>query len=1043
MKKYIILTIAILCATALFAKGVSQAGIAYFYDYKTKTKQPVANVRLVVAGAAPTTSGADGTFTLVFERFGLGDKIGFSQPPYYQNQKIKVFNKKEVDNWYIVKAPLRLIMCKYEEFELAKENYYQQGKKAAQQRYEKLIAQIKAENILAEEKTIRLQEAEGIYKRDLDHLGESSEEMARIDQSELDAAMQEILSMYEQGWIEEAMRKLKSMNLKRQCEKRIKAIQYINQDLNALISQMRTAIQLYLNNGDWSSARENLKVIADLYNNSVLKSYEEFLDALVDIQTYAEFCDQQGYSTEAELYYKKALTMIDHQHDKGPNDCYAKEIENIRNSIVATLGGAYFKKKRFEEGEAVLSEVVQRQRLLVKEDNAYENGLAVSLTNLGNIYAHFCDNNEDTDVYYEKSKQCYEEALSIFNRLHSREQTAKSFSDIAMICNNLGLLLLESKETDESEKYLTKALSIQEQLFKEDSVLYEPELASSLHNLGILYFSTGENEKSIDYYRKAISIRKRLYNINPEAYGSDLVNSLLGEAEILFMTNFSANPIGITKFSEAIRLMRQIAENNPDQRLELANVLNNVGHAYINFFHTDLSQQLFLEELELCRQMAKERPERFLAGFSDLLEYMSVRYFAFDKAEKSEVYEKYRLEELSLYRQLSKTSLIIYGPKLAERLNHMGEFFSDSQRQQAEKSLQMHLEALEVLKNLVQYNPSDQELLRHLAQTYHYLGNDYLAINHKKDADEAFLAEIDIYRYFSKEKLEDADYYLASTLESVAGEYDAYGQYMKSEQLFEEALGIHREIAKTRSDMLFLAGKFKYLGYIYYEHGKFDESKKMYFEALDRTKKSYDTYAEILMSIGELYLSNKEYDLSEKYYKAAVMSYRKFRQDYKPEIHDEDSEDYDWRLQPKQYMYESKLAEALTSLGDVYTAKGLYKENLQVRQEAVDLYKLTASETEEDSVGLATVICKLAVAYLYLEKKAECQQYIKEAEEIYQKRLNDNFSVLLYEQCKNARLALALFINVASRWKEELNDHIKTANNIRDSIDDVEKKNLE
>lgn len=129
MKKTLALCIALLSATLLLAKPYTQQGIAYLYDYKTKTKKPVGNVRITVVGAQPTISKDDGTFTLVFDSYGLGDKVSFEKQPYYQG--MKVFNKKEVDNWFIVKDRLRLIMCRYEEFELAKNNFYQQGLQAA------------------------------------------------------------------------------------------------------------------------------------------------------------------------------------------------------------------------------------------------------------------------------------------------------------------------------------------------------------------------------------------------------------------------------------------------------------------------------------------------------------------------------------------------------------------------------------------------------------------------------------------------------------------------------------------------------------------------------------------------------------------------------------------------------------------------------------------------------------------------------------------------------------------------------------------------
>ena len=96
-RRFLFLVIIFFSVTMLFAKGGTQQGIAYLYDYKTKTKRPIAEVKLTVAGAKPTTSRADGTFTLVFDSYGMGDKIANSKDPYCHG--LKVFNKKDYKDY--------------------------------------------------------------------------------------------------------------------------------------------------------------------------------------------------------------------------------------------------------------------------------------------------------------------------------------------------------------------------------------------------------------------------------------------------------------------------------------------------------------------------------------------------------------------------------------------------------------------------------------------------------------------------------------------------------------------------------------------------------------------------------------------------------------------------------------------------------------------------------------------------------------------------------------------------------------------------------
>lgn len=79
MKRTLLVCLTLLCVTTFaFGKSYTQQGIAYLYDYKTKTKKPIGNVSLNVAYAQPTASKADGTFTLEFADFGAGKRLTFA-----------------------------------------------------------------------------------------------------------------------------------------------------------------------------------------------------------------------------------------------------------------------------------------------------------------------------------------------------------------------------------------------------------------------------------------------------------------------------------------------------------------------------------------------------------------------------------------------------------------------------------------------------------------------------------------------------------------------------------------------------------------------------------------------------------------------------------------------------------------------------------------------------------------------------------------------------------------------------------------------------
>ena len=198
MKRILVFGIALLTATMIYAKPYTQQGIAYLYDYKTKTKTPLANVSLTVAYAkGPAVSRTDGTFTIEFQDFGAGKKLAFEKQPF--SEGLTVLNKKEVDEWSTFEGNLTLIMCNKKDFDACKQRYYDVGHQSVTRRYEREIAALKRESADYQQ---RLQELEEERDRILDNLRNSADAMARIDQSELDAAMQEVLDLYEQGNVE-------------------------------------------------------------------------------------------------------------------------------------------------------------------------------------------------------------------------------------------------------------------------------------------------------------------------------------------------------------------------------------------------------------------------------------------------------------------------------------------------------------------------------------------------------------------------------------------------------------------------------------------------------------------------------------------------------------------------------------------------------------------------------------------------------------------------------------------------------------------------
>lgn len=624
IKKIISLCVVLFSATLLLAKPYTQHGIAYLYDYKTKTKKPVANVQITVVGAQPTISKDDGTFTLRFDNYGLGDKVNFEKQPYYQG--MKVFNKKEVDNWFIVKDRLRLIMCRYEEFELAKNNFYQQGLRAATAKYEKEIARIKADQKLIEsEKNKQLQEAEEQLQKVMESLSETSEAMARIDQSELDTAMQEVLALYEKGKVDEAMRRLSNMHLEESLEQSLKdkavhqaGLQVAIEDSMKAVQNIRSAIELYKNNYEWEQVVKYQKVLADK------------LQTPHDLFQYAYYSPQSGGDPqEIELYYEKVLeaTKESKQWNTYHLYLYATTMNNL-----ATI---YDAQGLTEKAEQAYKDGIEGRRKYARltRNPADEGHPAWSLVSLGQFYRNHKQYqdaervlNEAEEIYQKIKPSIYNNNEWQYGRLYlvkgflylanGQSDKAEELFKIAFelygmcvyqnpqdhlasmrnICHG-GLCAIYDiqKRPLESEKYQKELVDLYHRWIPRYPRALKQEYAVVLNKLVALYFDAQRFTEVDALYKQALELYQRLAKDNPQAFAPYVAETL---------GSLSFNAIFMKKYSEAEQLARE------------GLAIDSIQHwIYTNLAAALLLQGRYAEADSIYRQYKDELKDSFLDDF--------------------------------------------------------------------------------------------------------------------------------------------------------------------------------------------------------------------------------------------------------------------------------------------------------------------------------------------------------------------------------------------------------------------------------------------
>ncbi len=581
MKKTVLICLALLCATIFtFGKSYTQQGIAYLYDYKTKTKKPIGNVIITVIGAPPATSRDDGTFTLEFADFEVGKRIVFAQQPI--SPGLTVLNKKETENWYTFEGRLTLIMCSKKDFDTCKQNYYDVGFKSITQRYDQKIAALKKESADYQQQLLELEEERD---RIMDNLRNSADAMARIDQSELDDAMQEVLDLYERGEVEEAMQKLEDMKLEEKLLKTLdkkheserivaEATEAIENSLLTL-NKLRTYVDVYKNNGNWDKVAETLKLLADKLN-----TYD-------DVFAYAKFCHEQNDFKEAEDYYKKAFGILDKRTDKDSNDFL-----NQRTILLNNLANLYSATQRFTESEKMYKEALEIRRRLEKDNpQAYEPNLALTLHGLAFLYS--------ATQRFTESEAMYKEALKINRRL-AKENPKAYEKDVVNTLNGLASLYSAIQRLTESEEMYKEALEISRRLAKDNPKAYEQYVAMTLNGLAIQYSHTQRLTESEEMYKEALEICRRLAKDNPKAYEPDVA---------LTLGNMSFNAIFRQQYAEAEQLAREGLAVDSTQHF-----------IYSNLAASLLLQGKYTEAEPLYRQYKDELKESFLDDFKQFAE---------------------------------------------------------------------------------------------------------------------------------------------------------------------------------------------------------------------------------------------------------------------------------------------------------------------------------------------------------------------------------------------------------------------------------------
>ena len=631
----------------------TQQGVTYRYNGKQK-RTPLCNVTITYdSNQRSVLSGAsDGQFSLLLTGKKMGDRIGLVT---VKKRDMMVFNQHAVDEWSVRKEPLRVILCDADEFEQQKENLIAIGKREAKKKYDKqkavLETQLQEGKVKLQEYEAALDKAYEELERARKHMDEYADLFARIDESEIDTLAQHAMDLFNQGEVEQAIKKFEEGNFMERLRQDNRVIQQADQmirtaeeakqqamsDREAHINSIKAQIEAYKVQNDWTKAGALLKNLADELNTP-----DEML-------AYADFCMQQQQFGDAETYYRKYLSLL-------ASDSSSAGHEHRVSLGYNRMGVVCQRLKRYAEAEDYLKKALSIGKEMYREaDNETLMDLSSYYNNLGNFYRELSR--------FDEAEQMYRQSLDLKRKLYSRSSVyASTLSDVL---NNLGTMYWDENKLAECETCYEEALKLRRKEAQSNENEKLADLASSIDNMASLFSKKGDKEQCEKLHLEALALRRQLATRNPQAYSEQLAYSL-GNLGNLYQTSLQLDKC-LPLYEEALTVFEKLSENNPlAYQSEIAMTQMNMGVLYMALGDNDSSIKHFQEALPIFQSLAKRQNKADYPYLAMLQVNLGMAYTAAGRYRES---DEVLAQAISSYGQLAQQSPSAFNPYLAVSFN--------------------------------------------------------------------------------------------------------------------------------------------------------------------------------------------------------------------------------------------------------------------------------------------------------------------------------------------------------------------------------------
>ena len=256
-------------------------------------------------------------------------------------------------------------------------------------------------------------------------------------------------------------------------------------------------------------------------------------------------------------------------------------------------------------------------------------------------------------------------------------------------------------------------------------------------------------------------------------------------------------------------------------------------------------------------------------GWSKLYDYAAFLYNQNDYTNAIEVAENLRWYYSAPGRKVDEYDL--------GRLYNLLRVLYQAQNR-SEEAEEYYLAAIEIYERLAEKNADAYE--PYLAGSYNNAGEFYRKQNQRDKAEKYYLAAIEIRERLVEKNADAYEPALATSYNNAGVFYDDQNQSDKAEKYFLAAIGIRERLVEKNADAYEpdLAVSYNNAGAFYKNQGQSDKAEKYYLAAIEirerLVEKNADAYEPYLATsynnVGAFYDDQNQPDKAEKYYLAAI-----------------------------------------------------------------------------------------------------------------------------------------------------------------------------